>query len=66
MQWNEVRAIVEALEEAYPDAEIEQTSLQDLYDLILDLQDFSDDPENVKQSELKKIHEAWIDFRLEN
>lgn len=66
MQWQEIELIVEALEEHYPDVDIEEVSLSDVYDLVLDLQEFSDDPDSVKESTLKKIRESWSDFRAEN
>lgn len=66
MRWEEIDLIIEALEEHYPDVDIDEISLSDIYDLILDLQDFSDDPDNITEASLKRIREAWSDFRAEN
>jgi FeS assembly protein IscX len=65
MQWHEIELIVESLEEQYPDVVVDELSLSDLYDLILDLPEFSDDPESVNDSSLKKILEHWYDLRSE-
>ena len=65
MQWREIELIVESLEENNPDVDLEEMSLTDLYDLILDLPEFSDDPDNVKDSDLKKILESWAEYRHE-
>lgn len=66
MQWNETILIIEALEEQYPEIEIEDLTLNDLYDLILDLSDFSDDPANANDGILKKILEQWYEHRAES
>ncbi|MDX1924828.1 MAG: Fe-S cluster assembly protein IscX [Rickettsiaceae bacterium] len=65
MQWHEIEDIVHALEEHYPEIDIEELTLPDLRDLILDLQEFSDDPDAVKDSGLKKLKESWIEYREE-
>jgi FeS assembly protein IscX len=65
MRWDETELIIESLEEHYPDVDIEEISLSDIYDLILDLQDFSDDPDAVEESTLKKIREGWSEFRAD-
>ncbi len=66
MRWDETEVIIEALEEHYPDVDIDEVSLSDIYDLILDLQEFSDDPDNVEEATLKKIREAWAEYRSES
>ncbi len=66
MQWNEIVHIIEGLEEQHPEIEIEDLTLNDLYDLILDLTDFSDDPANVNDKLLKKILEQWNEYREES
>lgn len=66
MQWHETDLIVEGLEENSGDIEVEELTTSELYDLILDLQDFSDDPDNADERNLAKILEAWIDYRKDN
>lgn len=66
MRWDELDTIISELESNYPDVELEDITISDIYDLILDLQDFSDDPENVDQAKLEKIIEAWSELRNSN
>ncbi|MDX2050045.1 MAG: Fe-S cluster assembly protein IscX [Rickettsiaceae bacterium] len=65
MQWHETDEIVKALEEEYEETEIEELSIADLKDLIIDLQEFSDDPDGITESELKNIKQTWIELRSE-
>ncbi len=65
MQWHQLELLIEALEEYYPDVEIEELTSTDLFDLILDLPEFSDDPDEANEKTLKMILEAWADHRLD-
>ena len=66
MRWDDLDIIVSELEANYPDIDLEDISSSDIFDLILDLQDFSDDPESVNQAKLEIIIEAWSDYRNSN
>lgn len=68
MQWKDVNTIVEALQEAYVDDDIdlERITLMALRDLILDLPEFSDDPEEIDDALLIKIRELWRDLARES
>jgi FeS assembly protein IscX len=63
MRWNDIEDIVEALEEAYPDEEIEDLRFEDLHDLIVTLHEFEDDPEKATDRILEAIQDGWIELR---
>jgi FeS assembly protein IscX len=63
MQWHEVESIVEELQNNHSDVDLDEITASDIYDLILDLPDFSDDPDDINESKLKRIIEAWIEYR---
>ena len=65
MQWHELELLIESLEDQYPDVEIDELTTSDLFDLILDLPEFSDDPDEAKDSSLKRILEAWSYHRTD-
>lgn len=64
MQWHQLELLIESLEEQYPDVDIEELTATDLFDLILDLPEFSDDPDDATERVLKTILEAWSYHRL--
>lgn len=63
MRWDDTLDIAHALEEAYPEEDIETVTLTDLEDMIINLSEFADDPEEVNQEGLKSIYDMWIDVR---
>lgn len=65
MQWHETEILVNELEEQYPEIEVDELSTSEIYDLILDLSDFSDDPDSIDELGLKRIIEAWSEYRSE-
>lgn len=65
MLWRELDILVSELEKNYPDVDLEDLSTSDIYDLILDLPEFSDDPENVDENLLKNIIESWTEYRTD-
>ncbi len=65
MQWHQIKKIIKALEEYYPEMDVNELSLSDLKDLVLDLQDFEDDPDGAKDADLKKLKESWIELKEE-
>lgn len=63
MHWNDLEEIAEALEENYQDEDIEDLRLVDLYDLIVTLNEFDDDPEKSNDRVLEVILDMWIEIR---
>ncbi len=63
MRWTDIEDIAEALEEYYPDEEIERLRLADLHDLITTLNEFEDDPERYNDRALEVLREAWLEVR---
>ena len=66
MRWNDTAELVKSLEEHYVDEDIATLRINELYDLILGLPDFEDDPDEVTDSLLESILECWIEFRAEH
>lgn len=66
MKWNNTYEIAELLEENYNDEDLELLSSTDLYQHIIDLEDFSDDLDNYTEDQLMRIKEAWQDLRNED
>ena len=63
MRWNELEKIVEALEDVYPDEDVQDLRFEDLHDMIITLNDFDDDPEKSDEWILEAVLDLWIDQR---
>lgn len=63
MHWNDLEEIAEALEENYPDEDVEDLRLVDLHDLIIALNEFDDNPEKSNDRILETILDMWIELR---
>ena len=63
MRWNDVESIVEALEETYPDEEIDDLRFEEVHDLVITLNDFDDDPEQSNDRALEVILDTWLEYR---
>lgn len=61
LHWDATYEIVLAMMEAYPDAELENLSLDDLNRRIIELPDFADDPGLVNDAILKGILRDWYE-----
>src|SRR5882672_2695311 len=61
MKWTDTQAIAIALTEAHPDVDPEQVRFTDLYQWVLALPGFSDDPKRCGEKILEAIQMAWID-----
>lgn len=61
LYWDSTYEIVLALMEAYPNAELESLSLDDLNRRIIQLPDFADDPDLVNDAILKGILRDWYE-----
>lgn len=65
LHWSDIDDIVEALEEAYPEEDIPENSLNALKDMILHLDEFGDQDE-IDEHILQQIMESWIELRMNN
>ncbi len=65
MRWNKITELTHALEENYPDEDLTSLRVSEVYDLILSLPDFEDDPDEATDALLKSILESWKEYREE-
>ena len=63
MKWYNVEEIVEALEDNYPDLDVERMKLSKLHECIIRLLEFEDEPTAATEDLLEEIHEAWLRLR---
>ena len=61
MKWLDTREIAIALADAHPDVDPTQVNFVDLYNWVLELEGFSDDPKRSGEKILEAIQMAWID-----
>jgi FeS assembly protein IscX len=61
MKWTDTRDIAIALVEKYPDQDPAKVNFVDLYNWVLALPGFSDDPKRCGEKILEAIQMAWID-----
>jgi FeS assembly protein IscX len=62
--WDATYAIALELRRQYPDVDLEQVSLQQIYNWTLALSDFEDDPALVNDDILSAIHQDWFEENL--
>jgi FeS assembly protein IscX len=61
MKWTDTQDIAIALTEQFPDADPTSIRFTDLYQWVLALPGFSDDPKRCGEKILEAIQAAWID-----
>lgn len=61
MKWTDSQRIAEELFDKHPDVDPKLIRFTDLYDWILALDDFDDDPEKCGERILEAIQLAWIE-----
>ena len=61
MKWTDTQDIALALIDAHPDQDPEAVNFVDLYQWVLALRGFSDDPKRCGEKILEAIQTAWID-----
>jgi len=61
MKWTDTLEIAIALADQYPDQDPRSVNFVDLYEWVLALRDFSDDPKRCGEKILEAIQMAWID-----
>lgn len=63
MQWNDIRQIAIALDEAHPDVDNINLRFTDLRDWVLALPGFTGAPNGCNEKILEAIQMAWLDER---
>ncbi len=61
LTWEATYAIARALQEAHPDADLEEVSLNMLYEWVLILEQFEDDPLLANDDILLAIYQEWLE-----
>ena len=61
MKWTDTQDIAIALVEKYPDQDPTKVNFVDLYNWVMALPGFSDDPKRCGEKILEAIQMAWID-----
>ncbi len=61
MKWIDTLEIAMALAERYPDADPRTVRFTELYEWVLQLDGFSDDPKRCGEKILEAIQAAWIE-----
>ncbi len=61
LKWIDTQEIAIELSEAYPDVDPLTVSFPDMYEWILGLDEFDDDPHHSGEKILEAIQMAWID-----
>jgi len=63
MKWTDTLDIAIELDENHPDIDPRSINLVDLRNLVVNLQDFDDDPERTGEKILEAIQMNWIEER---
>ncbi len=61
MKWTDSRLIAIELSEAHPEIDPKSIRFTDLYNWVVALPDFNDDPKHSGEKILEAIQMAWID-----
>jgi len=61
LNWEDTFAIVQSLSRSHPQVDFEELSLATLYNWIVALADFDDDPSLVNDEILLQIFNAWYE-----
>jgi FeS assembly protein IscX len=61
LKWTDVREIAIALDEEHPDVDPRTIRFTDLYNWVLALDGFDDDPKHSGEKILEAIQQAWIE-----
>lgn len=63
LKWTDSLDIAIALDESHPDVDPKYVRFTDLYDWILALDDFDDNPDHCGEKILEAVQTAWIEER---
>jgi len=61
MKWTDIQDISIALADAHPEVDPTRVRFTDLYEWVLQLPDFDDDPKRSGEKILEAIQQAWIE-----
>ena len=61
MRWTDTQEIAIALADLHPDKDPTAVNFVDLYNWVLALPEFKDDPKRCGEKILEAIQQAWID-----
>jgi FeS assembly protein IscX len=61
MKWLDTREIAIALVDKYPDVDATKVNFVDLYQWVLALEGFDDDPKRAGEKVLEAIQSTWIE-----
>jgi FeS assembly protein IscX len=61
VKWTDTQEIAIALAETHPDKDPKAVNFVDLYNWVMALPGFSDDPKRCGERILEAIQQAWID-----
>lgn len=63
LRWTDVQEIAVELAERHPDVDPVSVRFTDLYNWVLELDGFADDPKRAGEKILEAIQQAWIEER---
>ena len=63
MRWTDTQAIAEVLYDEHPDIDTLKLRFTELHAMVLELEDFEDDPQKSNEAILEAILQAWLDER---
>ncbi len=63
MRWTDVEDIAQALEEEYPDEDVQSLTLEEIREMVASISDFEDYETEVKENLLEEIKEIWLSLR---
>lgn len=61
LKWLDIQEIVNELDEQHPEVDPLRLNFKELYDWIVTLENFSDDPTRCNERILEAVQQAWID-----
>jgi FeS assembly protein IscX len=61
LYWDSTFEIVVALMEAYPDINLDEMGMEQLYQMVIALPDFADEPKMVNEIILRHILREWYE-----
>ena len=61
MKWTDIQDIAIALVDSHPDQDPAKVRFTDLYQWVMALPGFDDDPKRAGEKVLEAIQQAWID-----
>lgn len=61
MKWTDVQQIAEELYDKFPEIDPKTIRFTDLYNWVMELEGFDDDPKHCGEKILEGIQQAWMD-----